>query len=69
VCVAVVIVVIIEDDDDDDDTDDTDDWYEGYVSGWDDPRMPTLVGYRRRGFTPEAINNFCETVGTLTQKL
>jgi glutaminyl-tRNA synthetase len=36
---------------------------EGHVKGWDDPRMPTLVGYRRRGYTPEAINNFCEAVG------
>jgi glutaminyl-tRNA synthetase len=34
-----------------------------YVSGWDDPRMPTIVGYRRRGFTPEAINTFCEDIG------
>jgi glutaminyl-tRNA synthetase len=36
---------------------------EGYVSGWDDPRMPTLSGMRRRGFTPEAIRNFCSSVG------
>jgi len=36
---------------------------ENYVSGWDDPRMPTLSGMRRRGYTPEAIRNFCETVG------
>lgn len=36
---------------------------EGIVSGWDDPRMPTLSGMRRRGFTPEAIKNFCEMVG------
>ena len=35
----------------------------GYVSGWDDPRMPTLAGMRRRGFTPEAIRNFCERIG------
>lgn len=34
-----------------------------YVSGWDDPRMPTLCGLRRRGFTPEAIRNFIELVG------
>ncbi|MGE0680284.1 MAG: glutamine--tRNA ligase/YqeY domain fusion protein [Candidatus Binatia bacterium] len=34
-----------------------------YVRGWDDPRMPTLVGYRRRGYTPEAIRNFAERVG------
>ncbi len=36
---------------------------EGYVSGWDDPRMPTISGLRRRGYTPEAIRNFAETVG------
>jgi glutaminyl-tRNA synthetase len=35
----------------------------GYVSGWDDPRMPTLSGLRRRGYTPQAIQNFCERVG------
>lgn len=35
----------------------------GYVDGWDDPRMPTLRGLRRRGFTPEAIRNFCREVG------
>jgi glutaminyl-tRNA synthetase len=35
----------------------------GYVSGWDDPRMPTLSGIRRRGYTPEAIRNFCGRVG------
>jgi glutaminyl-tRNA synthetase len=34
-----------------------------YVSGWDDPRMPTLSGIRRRGYTPEAIRNFCANVG------
>jgi glutaminyl-tRNA synthetase len=33
------------------------------VSGWDDPRMPTIAGLRRRGYTPEAIREFCETVG------
>ena len=33
------------------------------VSGWDDPRMPTIVGYRRRGYTPEAIRTFCEKIG------
>jgi len=33
------------------------------VSGWDDPRMPTLCGIRRRGYTPEAIRNFCERIG------
>ncbi len=36
---------------------------EGYVSGWDDPRMPTIAGLRRRGYTPEAIRNFCEKIG------
>jgi glutaminyl-tRNA synthetase len=36
---------------------------EGQVKGWDDPRMPTLKGLRRRGYTPEAIRNFCERVG------
>ena len=35
----------------------------GHVSGWDDPRMPTLSGLRRRGYTPEAIRNFCERIG------
>ena len=35
----------------------------GHVSGWDDPRMPTLSGIRRRGYTPEAIRNFCGAVG------
>ena len=35
----------------------------GQVSGWDDPRMPTLCGLRRRGYTPRAIRNFCERVG------
>ncbi len=36
---------------------------EELVSGWDDPRMPTMAGMRRRGYTPEAIRNFCETIG------
>lgn len=36
---------------------------EGHVTGWDDPRMPTLTGVRRRGYTPEAIRDFCERVG------
>jgi glutaminyl-tRNA synthetase len=35
----------------------------GIVSGWDDPRMPTVVGLRRRGYTPEAIQLFCERIG------
>ncbi len=36
---------------------------EGFVSGWDDPRMPTIAGLRRRGVTPEAIRTFCDTIG------
>lgn len=36
---------------------------EGVVDGWDDPRMPTIAGLRRRGYTPEAIRNFCEEIG------
>jgi glutaminyl-tRNA synthetase len=36
---------------------------EKHVSGWDDPRMPTISGLRRRGYTPEAIRNFCEAIG------
>src|SRR3984893_13550781 len=36
---------------------------EGHVRGWDDPRMPTLSGIRRRGYTPEALRNFCAAIG------
>ena len=36
---------------------------DGYVAGWDDPRMPTLCGLRRRGYTPASIRNFCEKIG------
>jgi glutaminyl-tRNA synthetase len=36
---------------------------QGHVSGWDDPRMPTLAGLRRRGYTPAAIRTFCERIG------
>ena len=36
---------------------------ENYVDGWDDPRMPTIVGLRRRGYTPEALQLFCERIG------
>ena len=35
----------------------------GAVSGWDDPRLPTIAGYKRRGYTPESIINFCEQIG------
>jgi len=40
---------------------------EDVVSGWDDPRMPTLAGMRRRGFTPEAIRAFCDMIGVSKQ--
>ena len=36
---------------------------EGYVTGWDDPRMPTLSGFRRKGYTPESIRLFCDKIG------
>ena len=35
----------------------------GQVSGWDDPRLPTIAGYKRRGYTPESIINFCDAIG------
>ena len=40
---------------------------QGHVDGWDDPRMPTISGMRRRGFTPESIRDFCERIG-ITKK-
>ena len=36
---------------------------EGIVTGWDDPRMPTICGLRERGYPPEAIRDFCERIG------
>jgi glutaminyl-tRNA synthetase len=41
---------------------------EGHVSGWDDPRMPTLSGLRRRGYTPASIRNFCNLIGVGKQQ-
>ena len=38
----------------------------GHVRGWDDPRMPTVAGLRRRGYTPESIRSFCERIGVAT---
>ncbi len=36
---------------------------EGHVNGWDDPRMPTISGFRRKGYTPQSIRNFCDKIG------
>lgn len=41
---------------------------EGLVTSWDDPRMPTIAGVRRRGYTPEAIQNFCKAIGVSKRK-
>ncbi len=41
---------------------------ENYVNGWDDPRMPTISGFRRRGYTPESIRNFCDKIGVTKQE-
>ena len=41
---------------------------DNHVSGWDDPRMPTIAGYRRRGFTASAVRNFCQGVGVTKYK-
>ena len=40
----------------------------GIVSGWDDPRMPTLCGLRRRGYTPEALKDFCDRIGVANKQ-
>jgi glutaminyl-tRNA synthetase len=42
---------------------------EKYVDGWDDPRMPTIAGIRRRGYTPEAIRDFCDRVGIAKREI
>ena len=42
---------------------------EKYVEGWDDPRMPTIVGLRRRGYTPESIREFCDRVGIAKREI
>jgi glutaminyl-tRNA synthetase len=42
---------------------------EKYVDGWDDPRMPTIVGLRRRGYTPESIREFCDRVGIAKREI
>ncbi|MBR2008725.1 MAG: hypothetical protein IJ936_01225, partial [Peptococcaceae bacterium] len=39
---------------------------EGLVNGWDDPRMPTLCAFRRRGYSPESIRNFVDKIGYTT---
>ncbi len=41
---------------------------EGFVNGWDDPRMPTISGLRRRGYTPGSIRNFCKKIGVTKQE-